>query len=46
MHEFFNPGGMFSGHEMPDIDDFIMGRITDVHGPKNFNGLLTVKLFE
>ena len=44
MHEFFNPGGMFSGHAMPDIDDLIMGRVPDVDGPKNFNGLFKVIL--
>ena len=43
MHEFFNPGGMFEGQELPDIDDLIMGRIPNMPGPKNFSGIyLTV----
>ena len=38
MHEFFNPGGMFEGQELPDIDDLIMGHIR-MQGPGNFSGI-------
>ena len=39
MHEYFNPGGMFFGQELPDIDDIIMERVQDIKGTKDFNGL-------
>ena len=38
MHEYFNPGGMFEGQELPKIDDILLGLVPDTDGPKDFNG--------
>ena len=40
MHEYVNPGGLFEGQEMPDINDIIMGRVPNLEGPiDGSNGL-------
>ena len=44
MHEYFNPGGMFEGQELPNIDDILLDLAPDTEGPKVFNGWFLFKL--
>ena len=39
MHEYVNPGGLFAGQEMPDINDIVMDRVPSLEGPTDFDGL-------
>ena len=39
MHEYFNPGGIFEGQELPKIDDILLDLVPDFQGHKSFNGL-------
>ena len=34
MHEYFNPGGIFEGQELPKIDDILLDHVPDTEGPK------------
>ena len=38
MHEYFNPGGIFEGQDMPEIDDILLDLVPNFQGHKNFNG--------
>jgi hypothetical protein len=44
MHEYFNPGGMFEGQELPKIDDILLDLVPDTEGPQVFNGWFLSKL--
>ena len=44
MHEYFNPGGMFEGQELPKIDDILLDLVPDFKGHKSFNGLFVITL--
>ena len=38
-HEYFNPGGIFEGQELPKIDDILLDLVPDFQRHNNFNGL-------
>ena len=44
MHEYFNPGGMFEGQDLPKIDDILLDLVPDFQGHKNFNGFFLFRL--
>ena len=44
MHEYFNPGGIFEGQELPKIDDILLDLVPDFQEHKNFKGLFIFRL--
>ena len=44
MHEYFNPGGIFEGQDLPKIDDILLDLVPDLQAKKNFNGLFLFRL--
>ena len=44
MHEYFNPGGIFEGQDMPNIDDILLNLVPDFQGSMDFNGLFSFRI--
>ena len=42
LHEYHNPGGLFHGLEMPDINEIIYGAVPDPDVEKPFEGELDI----
>ena len=43
LHEYYNRGGIFYGHYMPDINDIILDKAEDPDVPKRFEGELIIQ---
>ena len=43
LHEYYNGGGIFYGHYMPDINDIILDKAEDPDVPKRFEGELIIQ---